>query len=114
MRHDSCTGDYHAADVSPGHRALDPAPAPRRRREDRAPEGSAGELADFRPHLLVYDDEGTGSEALGGVPYLIEVQYSDGMNARVSANGELSNVRDVSTEDLLEVVDLAIAVDDRG
>ena len=78
------------------------------------PEGSTGELADVRPHLLVHDDEGLGSEALGGVPYLIEVQYSDGMNARVSANGELSNVRDVSTEDLLEVVDLAIALADRG
>src|SRR3712207_5457348 len=69
-----------------------------------APEASAKEAARFRPHLLVRsDDDRLGpQEAFAGVPFRVEVRYSDsGMDARISAEGELWEVRDISMEDLL-------------
>jgi hypothetical protein len=79
-----------------------------------SPEATGRELSDFRPHLLVHnDDDGLGPEALTEIPFHIEVQYSDGMDAHISADGELSTVRDMSTEDLLGVVDRAIALADQ-
>ena len=33
--------------------------------------------------------------------------YSDGMDARISADGHISELRDASTDDLLEAVDAA-------
>jgi hypothetical protein len=78
-----------------------------------SPEATERELTDFRPHLLVHNDnDGLGPEALTEIPFQIEVQYSNGMDAQISADGEVSTVHDMSTEDLLEVVDLAIAVAD--
>jgi hypothetical protein len=78
-----------------------------------SPEATERELADFRPHLLVHNDnDGLGPGALEEIPFQIEVQYSDGMDAQISADGELSTVPDMSTEDLLGVVDQAIALED--
>ena len=79
-----------------------------------SPEATEGELADFRPHLLVHNDNaGLGPEAVANIPCRVEVRYSDGMDARISADGEVSNARDMSTEELLRVVDAAIALADR-
>ena len=77
-----------------------------------SPEDSDRELADFRPHLLVHND-GLGPEVVTDIPFQVEVQYSDGMDARISADGELSTTRDMRMEDLLQVVDRAIALADR-
>lgn len=75
------------------------------------PEAAEGELASFRPHLLVYNDTaGILAEALKVVLLRVEVLYSDGMDARVSADGEVSEARDMSTEDLLRTVDQASAM----
>ena len=71
-----------------------------------APEAAEGELAGFRPHLLIHaDTDGLGQEAVACVLCCVTVLYSDGMDARISARGEVSEARDMSTDDLLRVVD---------
>jgi len=78
------------------------------------PEDCERELAGFQPHLLVHNDnDGLGPEAVTDIPFRVEVQYSDGMDAHISADGELSTARDMCMEDLLRVVDRAIALADR-
>jgi len=85
------------------------------------PEAAEAELASFRPHLLVHDARGDprrGSApipeaALETVPHRLEVLYSDGMDARISADGHLTEVRDASTEDLLGAVDGAAELAER-
>ena len=76
-----------------------------------SPETTERELADFRPHLLVHNDnDGLDPGAVADVLCRVEVQYSNGMDALISAGGEVSQTRDMSTEDLLRVVDRAIAL----
>lgn len=73
-----------------------------------SPEEAELELAGFGPHLLVHNDAlPVSREALEGIPCRVEMPYSDGMDARVSAGGEVSRVRDMSTEDLLRTVAVA-------
>jgi hypothetical protein len=70
-----------------------------------APEDADLELAGFRPHLLLHDDTLPVPEwALSDVRCRVEISYSDSMNALVVAGGEISSVRDISTEDLLRTV----------
>ena len=80
------------------------------------PEASEAQIASFRPHLLVHDEASADARdgavpvpetALQAVPYRLEVLYSDGMDARISADGRISEIRDASTNDLLEAVDAA-------
>ena len=83
-----------------------------------SPEAMESELVSFQPHLLVHNDERGGlvpvSEvALEAVPHRIEVLYSDGMDARLSADGRITELRDASTEDLLRAVDEAAKIADR-
>jgi|SRR5215212_3422649 len=79
-----------------------------------SPEATERELANFRPHLLVHNDnDGLGSDAVANIPCRVEVQYSDGMDARISADGEVSTARDMCMEDLLRVVDRASALAER-
>ncbi len=76
-----------------------------------SPEAAEAEIARFRPHLLVHNDTAPVPEAvLAGVPCRVEVLYSDGLDARVSADGRPERIEDASTEDLLRVVDLAAAL----
>ena len=73
-----------------------------------SPEQTAREVVSFRPHLLVHTDtDGVDAEALVGVPFWVEVRYSNDMDARISADGEVSEVADISMEDLLRAVDEA-------
>jgi hypothetical protein len=80
------------------------------------PEAMEEELASFRPHLLVHNDARGDSRsgaapipeaALEAVPHRIEVLYSDGMDALISADGRITELRDASTDDLLRAVDAA-------
>ena len=78
------------------------------------PEALEEQLASFRPHLLVHNeasadarDAAVPETALQAAPYRLEVLYSDGMDARLSADGRISEIRDASTDDLLETVDAA-------
>jgi hypothetical protein len=86
------------------------------------PEVMEEELASFRPHLLVHNEASADARdggvpvpetALEVVPYRLEVLYSDGMDARISADGVLTEIRDASTDDLLRAVDLASSLADQ-
>lgn len=71
-----------------------------------APEETEGELVAFRPHLLVHSDkDGLPFEVVAGVLFRVTVLYSDGMDARVHAVGEVSRTHDMSAEDLFRIVD---------
>lgn len=75
------------------------------------PEDAELELAGFRPHLLVHNDTAPiPQKSLEGVPCRVEMPYSDSMDARVRAGGKASQVRDMSTEDLLRTVAVAATV----
>jgi hypothetical protein len=77
-----------------------------------SPEATERELASFRPHLLVHNDTAPiPQEALEGVSCRVEMLYSDSMDARVMADGVVSQMRDMSTEDLLRTVAVAAALD---
>jgi hypothetical protein len=70
------------------------------------PGATAEETRRFRPHLLVRnDDGGVDPEVLVEIPYWIGVLYSDSMNARVSADGHVTEVEDIAMDDLLRLVD---------
>jgi hypothetical protein len=82
------------------------------------PEAMEAELSSFQPHLLVHNDSRTGlvpvSEvALEAVPHRIEVLYSDGMDARLSADGRITELRDATIDDLFRAVDEATEIADR-
>jgi hypothetical protein len=79
-------------------------------------EAAEAELASFRPHLLIHNDARDAGRsgavtipeaALKTVPHHLAVLYSGGMDARLSADGHLTELRDASTEDLLGAVDAA-------
>jgi hypothetical protein len=79
------------------------------------PEDTEEQLRLFRPHLLLYNDTAPiPEEALEGVPARVEVLYSDSMDARVRADGMVSQLRDMSTEDLLRTVAVAASLEDRA
>ena len=72
------------------------------------PDEAEAEIASFRPHLLVHNDTAPiPGEILEGVPFRVEVLYSDSMDTRVSVDGAVSEARDMSTEGLLRAVDRA-------
>ncbi len=66
------------------------------------------EITSFRPHLLVRSDtDGLDRRLLSGVPCWVEVLYSDSMDAKVGVKGSVSEVSDISMDELLMVVDEA-------
>lgn len=82
------------------------------------PEAMEEQLASFRPHLLVHNDEYGGllpvpEPLMRAVPHRIEVLYSNGMDAILSADGSITELRDASIEDLLGAVDEAAEVAER-
>jgi hypothetical protein len=71
------------------------------------PEAAQEQVREFGPHLLVrHDADGLDPEVLDGVPFWVEVRYSDSMSATIDSTYE---VRDISTEGLLRAVDEAAA-----
>lgn len=71
-----------------------------------APESLDSRAESFRPHLLVRNDtDGADMELKQGALCWIEILYSDSMHARISLDGEVWEIRDMSIEDLLEIVD---------
>lgn len=73
------------------------------------PEEAGGEIASFRPDLLVHDGAAPpiGGAAVASVPCRVEVLYSERMDARIVAYGEIGRLEDASTADLLAYVDRA-------
>jgi hypothetical protein len=81
-----------------------------------SPEAMEAELASFQPHLLVHNNAHGGlfpEPLIREIPHRIEVLYSDGMDARLSADGRVTELRNASTEDLLRAVDEAASLADR-
>src|SRR5215203_1014830 len=79
------------------------------------PEAAEEELAAFRPDLLIHDDTvPIPEEVLESTPTRVEVLYSDSMDARVRAHGMVSQMRDMSTEDLLRTLAVAATLDGVG
>jgi hypothetical protein len=73
-----------------------------------SPGATAGEIADFEPHLLLHNDnDGLGSEVMAGIMCRVTVRYTDGMDARITTRDEVREARDMSTDELLRVVDAA-------
>jgi len=82
------------------------------------PEAMEAELLSFRPHLLVHNDEHSGlvpipEPHLQAVGNRLEVLYTNGMDALLSANGRITELRDASTEDQLRAVDEATELAER-
>ena len=77
-----------------------------------APQEAEVELRGFLPHLLVRNDTDGLEEAgvLAGIPCRVEVLYSDGMDAKVIVDGQVEEVRDMSTQELLRVADRAASM----
>ena len=72
------------------------------------PESLEGEIGRFEPHLVVLDDNGgTAPDGLTEVLYRVEILLGVSMDARISADGQAREVKDICTEDLLAVVDEA-------
>jgi len=72
------------------------------------PESIEGELASFRPHLLVRNDTDTvGAKELASVPFRVEVMYSDSMDAKIVLDGREERIKDASTDLLVLVADEA-------
>lgn len=70
------------------------------------PEEVGAEVGSFEPHLLVRNDnDGPDSKVLADVPCWVEILYSDNMDARISVDGSVSEIRDISMDDLLAVID---------
>ena len=87
------------------------------------PEEAGRELAAFLPHLLVHNDDAPIPEpALAGVPFRVEVLYTDSMCARTHVGGRAEEVGDMGVGGLLGLVDEAagltetepLSVDGRG
>lgn len=71
-----------------------------------APESLDGRAESFRPHLLVRNDtDGADMELKGEVLCWVEILYSDSMHARISMSGEVWEIRDISVDDLLGIVE---------
>ena len=65
-----------------------------------------GEIESFKPHLILHNDkDGITPEALESVVCRIEILFSDGMDARVVVDGQVTRIDDMSLDELFGVVD---------
>ena len=70
------------------------------------PEEAEREVEGFGPHLLVHNDtDELDTRVLEGLLCWVEVRYSDSMDAKISMEGRLEEVTDISTDKLVRVVD---------
>lgn len=67
-----------------------------------------GEVEDFQPHFLVGNDtDGDFPKSLAHVICRVEILFRDGLDARVSLDGEVRHIKDIGIENLLALVDEA-------
>lgn len=72
------------------------------------PESLDEEVGRFKPHLVVLgDNDGAAPDGLSGVLYRVEILLGASMDARISVDGRVAEVKDICTGDLLAVVDEA-------
>ncbi len=65
------------------------------------PEELDGQVERFEPHAFVRDDYGVETGAPEGVLMWVGIAIDDHLNARISVDGEISELHDVSFEELL-------------
>lgn len=68
------------------------------------PEALDGEVGRFKPHLIVCS-EGTAPDISPDVVCRVETMFSDGLDAKIRLDGQLTEAKDVGIEDLLALVD---------
>jgi hypothetical protein len=74
-----------------------------------------GEATRFAPHTLIRDDDGIEVESPEGVVCWVGVIIDDHLKARISIDGEVSEIHEVSLEEMLAALDEAAEfVSDEG
>ncbi len=68
------------------------------------PESLDGEVGRFKPHVIVCT-EGAVPDIPPGVLCRVEMMFSDGLDARIGLDGQVTEAKDVGTKDLLALVD---------
>lgn len=65
-----------------------------------------GQVESFAPHLFVRNDtDGAGMERLTGALCWVEILYSDGLDARISLDGKVWEIEDISMDDLIDIIE---------
>lgn len=73
-----------------------------------APAELDGQAERFAPHVFVRNDtDGADMDRLTEALCWIEILYSNGLNARVSLDGEVWEIEDISIEGLIEIIEQA-------
>lgn len=64
-----------------------------------------GEVERLSPHALVRDDDGVQTESPDGVVCWVGIVIDNHLNARISVDGRISEIHDVSLEEFLAALD---------
>ena len=64
-----------------------------------------GKVESLAPHALVRDDDGVQTESPNGVVCWVGIIIENHLNARVSVNGSISEIHDISFEEFLAALD---------
>ena len=70
-----------------------------------SPEKLNGEVESLAPHALVRDDDGVDTWSPDGVVCWVGIIIDDHLNARISVNGKISEIHDVSLEEFVAALD---------
>jgi hypothetical protein len=70
-----------------------------------APEDLNGQVESLAPHALVRDDDGVETSSPNGVVCWVGIIIEDHLNARISVNGKISEIHDVSLEEFIAALD---------
>ena len=69
-----------------------------------------GEVERFTPHALVRDDDGVQTWSPNGVVCWVGIIIDNHLNARISVDGQISEIHDVSLHELLAALGEAQAL----
>ena len=69
------------------------------------PQTLDGQVESLAPHALVRNDDGVRTEAPDGVVCWVGIIIDNHLNARISVNGRISEIHDVSLEEFLAALD---------
>ena len=64
-----------------------------------------GQVESLAPHALVRDDDGLRTESPDGVVSWVGIIIDNHLSARISVDGKVSEIHDVSFEELLAALD---------
>jgi hypothetical protein len=70
-----------------------------------APEDLNGQVESLAPHALVRDDDGVETSSPNGVVCWVGIIIDNHLNARISVNGRVSEIHDVSLEEFVAALD---------